>query len=120
MPRVALVQVRAESSYGRFEAAGPPLGLLSLVSYARQERPGRDDFRVWDCHFFDLLALARKVVSYEPDLVGLSAANMIADATRAFVSALRQAGLTSPLVIGGPLATSNPDWCLALDGVHQY
>ena len=118
MARVALIQVRATGSYGRLEAAGPPLGLLSLASYARLHRPGRDEIRVWDAHFADYGTLAREVAAFAPALVGLSAANMLAGATRALAAELVRAGLRCPSVVGGPLATSFPDWCLTLDGVQ--
>jgi tRNA A37 methylthiotransferase MiaB len=90
---------------------------MSLAAYGRQERPGRDTYRIWDLHFHTVAGAVREIAALEPDLVGISSLNVAHEQVGALVQALRASGCGARVIMGGPYATSYPDQCLSLPGV---
>ena len=104
MPRVALVfpYFRTRSLT---EMLFPPLGIATL---AGQLRKLGVESRVFDATFATFEALRADLVSYEPDIVGISAMVSLTGNTLRVAEMVRSSLPSSLLVAGGPLPTVFP------------
>jgi anaerobic magnesium-protoporphyrin IX monomethyl ester cyclase len=104
MSRVALVfpyfRTRAPT-----ELLFPPLGVAALSA---QLHANGIDARVFDCTFLTPRTLRRELVSYRPDVVGLSVMVGLTAAAFRVATMVREALPESLLVAGGPLPTVFP------------
>jgi radical SAM superfamily enzyme YgiQ (UPF0313 family) len=103
--RVLLVRSAAQSAVS---AHFMPLGLLYLASALRQHRPGIE-LKLFDCFLGhpepeDALKAA---VGFRPDLIGISSFNVDAAVTHELAAAFKRALPDTPLVVGGPYASTS-------------
>jgi anaerobic magnesium-protoporphyrin IX monomethyl ester cyclase len=90
-----------------------PLGVMSIAAYLRQH--GLSDIRILDMRVHDLsVDQARdEIAAYQPDIVGLTALSLEAQAAHAVLAAARQACPGCVTVMGGPYPTATPELALA-------
>lgn len=104
--------VKSRSVATKNAGGTPPLGLLYLASFLRErQRVG--------VHVLDLLfhsnpeeAVRRAVLELEPAVVGISALTAEAFMAHRVAAIVKAARPDTPVVIGGPHATSDPDTVL--------
>ncbi|MCB1152632.1 B12-binding domain-containing radical SAM protein [bacterium] len=109
MARVLLIKTRAWSMKKFGTGACPPLGLLSLISYARQERPGRHEFRLIDerVHTPTAGEYGALVAEFDPDLIGLSVLSSDVKRMGEVSRLFRHLCPHIPIVVGGPHASAH-------------
>ena len=87
----------------------PPLGLLALMSYVNREMRGRVDGKILksriDFDSFD--ELVDQVKRFKPDLIGFRAMTFYRAFFHDAVAALRDSGIDTPVVVGGPYPTAS-------------
>ncbi|MCB1155177.1 B12-binding domain-containing radical SAM protein, partial [bacterium] len=109
MARVLLIKTRAGNMKKFGTGAAPPLGLLSLISFARQERPGRHEFRLIDerVHLPTNNEYASILAEFAPDLIGLSVLSSDAQRLHATTALFARLCPQTPVLIGGPHASAH-------------
>lgn len=89
--------------------APPPIGLMYLVGYLRQRRPGKDIVTILDAR--SELSSDEKVVETirksQPDLTGITAFSMEAEAAHRYTALVKKHAPDCVTVIGGPYGTSD-------------
>jgi radical SAM superfamily enzyme YgiQ (UPF0313 family) len=91
---------------------------LSLAAWARRERPGRHQFRLFDTYFLKPGGLAEVLRAFDPKVVALSALTTSAQHIPPVVAQIRQAlGDNVWVLLGGPHATAYPEEALAIPGL---
>ena len=92
-----------------------PLGILSLASYLRLR--GLTDIRIVDMRAHTprvSLDQARAAISaYQPDIVGITALSLEADAAHQALAMVRQLFPQCVTIMGGPYPTATPELALA-------
>ncbi len=92
-----------------YNVSEPPLGLIYLMTYAKQELGDRIDGRIYksgeDFDSFD--ELKQLVEAYDPELVGIRSLTFYKEFFHETVSYLRQWGVEAPIIAGGPYASSD-------------
>ena len=105
MPRVALVfpyfRTRAPT-----EMLFPPLGAAALLA---QLNLRRIEARVFDCTFQTFTRIARSLIAYQPDIVGLSSMILLNQNTFRFAQLIHEHLPDALLVVGGPMPTLYPE-----------
>ncbi|MGE5339998.1 MAG: amino acid adenylation domain-containing protein, partial [Candidatus Omnitrophota bacterium] len=91
-----------------------PLGLISLLTYIRQEFGDRIVGRIYKSgvDFDSYEELHALLESYHPDVIGIRTLTLFKEFFHETVSFLRQWGITAPIIAGGPYATSDYDTIL--------
>lgn len=105
MPKVALVfpyfRTRAST-----EMLFPPLGLANLSAQLKQRGV---DTRIFDCTFRTFSRVAKDLLAYRPDIVGISSMILLSRNTFRFAELLRERLPQALLVVGGPMPTLYPE-----------
>jgi len=86
-----------------------PLGLISLLTYLKQEMGDRVSGRMYKSgnDFDDFAALKELVLAFEPHLIAVRTLTFYKEFFHETVSMLRQWGIQVPIIAGGPYATSD-------------
>jgi anaerobic magnesium-protoporphyrin IX monomethyl ester cyclase len=105
MPKVALIfpYFRTKSST---EMLFPPLGAASLSA---QLSLHRIENRIFDCTFQTFDKVAKELLAYQPDIVGISSMIMLSRDTFRFAELVREHLPEALLVVGGPMPTLYPE-----------
>jgi anaerobic magnesium-protoporphyrin IX monomethyl ester cyclase len=105
MPKVALIfpYFRTKSST---EMLFPPLGAASLSAQLKQRRI---ETRVFDCTFQTFARVAKDLLTYHPDIVGISSMILLSRNTFRFAELVRKSLPEALLVVGGPMPTLYPE-----------
>ncbi|MFZ0534653.1 MAG: radical SAM protein [Anaerolineales bacterium] len=105
MPKVALVfpYFRTKSST---EMLFPPLGAACLSA---QLKLRHIETRIFDCTFKTFRRVAKDLLAYHPDIVGLSSMILLSRNTFRFAELVREHLPEALLVVGGPMPTLYPD-----------
>lgn len=105
MPKVALIfpYFRTKSST---EMLFPPLGAASLLAQLNQRHI---ETRIFDCTFQTFSRVAKELVAYRPDIVGISSMILLSRNTFRFAELVRDHLPESLLVVGGPMPTLYPE-----------
>lgn len=116
MSRVALIypyfRTRSQN-----EILFPPLGSASLAS--QFQRLGIET-KIFDCTFDTFEDIQKKIISYQPDLVGIYSMVTLSRNTFRLAEMVRTSLPNSLLVAGGPLPTLYPErYCEAFDVVFR-
>jgi radical SAM superfamily enzyme YgiQ (UPF0313 family) len=95
-----------------------PLGIMHIAASLRQHRPG-DEVMVLDAAVSLEAAgdLARVLDTFGPDLVGLSSLGYEEPLLERMASTAKRWNPDMPVVVGGPLATGDPERVLTVPGV---
>ncbi len=105
MPRVALVfpyfRTRAPT-----EMLFPPLGAAALLAQLKQRQI---EARIFDCTFQTFSRIAKGLLAYQPDIVGLSSMILLNQSTFRFAELVRERLPGALLVAGGPMPTLYPE-----------
>ncbi|MCX5758507.1 MAG: radical SAM protein [Candidatus Hydrogenedentes bacterium] len=107
MKRFKLLLVSLGHRTISFPFTTPPMGVLSLAAYIRQQFPGAEirvvDQRVLNCSVDELL---RHVVEFEPDVTGFSCLTSFAYLLGPLTRKVRESLPETLQVIGGPHASA--------------
>jgi anaerobic magnesium-protoporphyrin IX monomethyl ester cyclase len=108
MARCLFIKVRMPDISRVAIAASPPLGLLYLAAYSRQQRPGKDEFRLVDERIHPLTDAdyAEIIRTWKPDLIGLSILTTEAQRWKELARTLKGLSPATPIFVGGPHATA--------------
>ncbi len=119
MPRILLlgletVRRRREPTYG-----APPLGLLCLAAFAREKRPGKDDFVLVNEGIQKRTASqwSSLISNFKPDLFAISVLTTQARFLAQKVELLKKIAPNVPVVVGGPHATAFGESLLQTKGI---
>ena len=87
----------------------PPLGLLALMSYVNRKFEGEVTGKLLKSRldFDSFEELVEQVKEYNPDLIGFRAMTFYRAFFHDSVAALRDAGIGTPIVVGGPYPTAS-------------
>jgi radical SAM superfamily enzyme YgiQ (UPF0313 family) len=107
--------ITLEERYGSFASVGsqaPPLGLCYLA--ASTKKSGYTT-RIIDAPALglDLTQTVREILKSNAELIGLTASTVSIPRASELAKALKESGVTSPLIIGGPHVSSLPKETLA-------
>lgn len=105
MPKVALVfpYFRTKAST---EMLFPPLGLASLAAQLHL----RDiETRIFDCTFQDFSTVSKRLITYQPDIVGISSMILLSQNTFKFAELVRERLPEALIAVGGPMPTLYPE-----------
>jgi anaerobic magnesium-protoporphyrin IX monomethyl ester cyclase len=116
MSRVALIYPYFRT-HSQNEILFPPLGSASLAS--QLQRFGIQA-KIFDCTFETFEDIQKKIISYQPDIVGIYAMVTLSRNTFRLAEMVR-ANLPDPLLVaGGPLPTLYPErFCAVFDTVFR-
>ncbi|NOZ85733.1 MAG: B12-binding domain-containing radical SAM protein [Deltaproteobacteria bacterium] len=105
---VLMIKPRWSGEIGFMHPITPPLGLLYLAAFARQERPGSYVFKIVDERLDqpDLRQWNHILEEFTPDLIAISALNAEAGRTAYLTHLLKAKASHVPIVLGGPYPTS--------------
>jgi radical SAM superfamily enzyme YgiQ (UPF0313 family) len=105
MPKVALIfpYFRTKSST---EMLFPPLGIASLLAQLNRRHI---ETRIFDCTFQTFSRVAKELIAYQPDIVGISSMILLSRNTFRFAGKVRQCLPEALLVAGGPMPTLYPE-----------
>ena len=105
MPKVALVfpYFRTKAST---EMLFPPLGIACLSAQLKQRHI---ETRIFDCTFQTFNRVAKDLLAYHPDLVGISSMILLSHNTFRFAELVRKSLPEALLVVGGPMPTLYPE-----------
>jgi radical SAM superfamily enzyme YgiQ (UPF0313 family) len=90
-----------------------PLGLMSVAAYLRQR--GLGDVRIVDMrvHDMSLAQVQDEVSAYQPDVVGITALSLEAQAAHEVLAVARKVCPECVTLMGGPYPTATPELALA-------
>ena len=112
MSRVALIYPYFRTR-SQTEILLPPLGLATLAS--QLQRLGIET-KIFDCTFGTLEEIRKKIISYQPEVVGIYSMVTLSRNTFRIAEIIRAELPDSLLVAGGPLPTLYPErFCTAFD-----
>lgn len=105
MPKVALVfpYFRTKAST---EMLFPPLGAACLSAQLKQRHI---ETRIFDCTFQTFNRVAKDLLAYHPDIVGISSMILLSRNTFRFAELVRKRLPEALLVVGGPMPTLYPE-----------
>ena len=119
--RIALVRARKRNACALGQGIGPPLGLMSIASYARNIFEGAIKIGIHDTYFFSIEETAKWLRRFAPHIVGISGVTAESDGIREIARLCRTLfGASVKVWVGGPHASSYPELCLkeyGADGV---
>lgn len=98
---------------GPFTLVMPPLGLLYLAAYLRERFPVEIQIIDQRLEYLSQEQLVRKIVSFEPDIVGLGYMTPFAAITPGIVRAIREKRPDAFIVLGGPHVSAVRETALA-------
>jgi anaerobic magnesium-protoporphyrin IX monomethyl ester cyclase len=116
MPKVALIfpYFRTKSST---EMLFPPLGVASLSAQLNERQI---ETRIFDCTFQTFSKVAKDLLAYHPDIVGISSMILLSRNTFRFAELVQAHLPETLLVVGGPMPTLYPErYCGAFDLVFR-
>ena len=107
-----IVLIRSGPPAAKIEMLNPPLGLLYIGAVIRKSgyRPHVIDLKVE--HLTDQ-ALVERISRIDPEAIGLSAFTPDARSMHRTAQAIRTAFPKTPIIVGGPYPTSDPESALA-------
>jgi len=123
----AILMIKTSKTKLPDKARSPPLGILSLIAYLREHRPGKDQFRLLDLRTksdYDQ-ALAAVTRDFQPDIIGFSSLTIEADNLHDLAALCKKLFPASIVIAGGPhpssfgpqvVADRNIDYVLAGEG----
>lgn len=87
----------------------PPLGLMTLNSYVNRAMPGQVSSRIIKSRidFDSYEELVKLVRDRKPDLIGIRAMTFYKGFFHDSIAELRKAGVTTPIIAGGPYPTAS-------------
>jgi amino acid adenylation domain-containing protein len=102
-----------------YDVVEPPLGLMQLLTYARQEHPGKIEGKIAKSRidFDDYQSLRRLIDDFSPHVIGVRTLTFYKDFFHRSVSLIRQWGFEGVIVAGGPYATSDYNGALENVGI---
>lgn len=103
--RVALIYPTIKEGIG---GCSPPYALLGLATVLRDAGVAVHLFDI-DAYAGELVALVRAVIAYDPSLIGFPVFYNTYDDVDGVLRQIRAAGLTCPVVLGGPEATADAE-----------
>lgn len=105
MSKVALIfpYFRTKSST---EMLFPPLGAASLSAQLNQRHI---ENRIVDCTFQTFTRMAKDLLAYQPDIVGISSMILLSRNTFRFAELVRERLPEALLIVGGPMPTLYPE-----------
>jgi radical SAM superfamily enzyme YgiQ (UPF0313 family) len=105
MPKVALLfpHFRTKAST---EMLFPPLGLASLAAQLNQRHI---EIRIFDCTFSAFSQVAKDLLAYHPEIVGISSMILLSRNTFRFAELIHQRLPEALVVVGGPMPTLYPE-----------
>ncbi len=105
MPKIALIfpYFRTRSAT---EMLFPPLGLANLAAQLKKRQL---ETRIFDCTFQTYSQVAKDLLAYQPDLVGISSMILLSRNTFRFARLVREKLTSALLVAGGPMPTLYPE-----------
>ena len=111
-PPTSLDQLYGEWDLSPLDTYTPPLGLMHIASYIREHghEPRILDLQLNRLTIEEAVQQAR---DFDPGVVGLSAMTINCVNASTIADAIRQAGCTAPIVLGGAHATAVPTSTLA-------
>lgn len=91
-----------------------PLGLMTLLTYLNHTFGSRIDGRIFKSgvDFDNFAGLKKRVVAFQPELIGIRSLTYYKEFFHQTLSLLRQWGITAPIISGGPYATSDHTFVL--------
>lgn len=97
-----------------YKVSEQPLGMLYLMTYLKREFGDIIDGRIYKSgvDFNSYEELKQLVNAFKPDLIGLRTLTYFKDFLHKAVAFLRMWGLTVPIIVGGPYASSDYDTLL--------
>ena len=106
MARILLI--KSGNLTTRSKGITPPLGLMYIASYIKQER--NDEVRILDIRLYKepLKEVYNIIHEFQPDLIGIGALTLEAPAMYQIAHFIKQV-TDAPVVAGGPHATSVPE-----------
>jgi anaerobic magnesium-protoporphyrin IX monomethyl ester cyclase len=84
----------------------PPLGAASLLAQLNQRHI---ETRIFDCTFQTFTGVAKNLIAYQPDIVGISSMILLSRNTFRFAELVRECLPEALLVVGGPMPTLYPE-----------
>ena len=110
MPKVALIfpYFRTKAST---EMLFPPLGIASLSAQLSQRHI---ETRLFDCTFQTFDRVAKDLLAYQPDIIGISSMILLSRNTFRFAELVRRKLPGTLLVAGGPMPTLYPERYIGL------
>jgi len=84
----------------------PPLGAAALLAQLKQRQI---EARIFDCTFQTFSRIAKGLLAYQPDIVGLSSMILLNQSTFRFAELVRERLPGALLVAGGPMPTLYPE-----------
>jgi radical SAM superfamily enzyme YgiQ (UPF0313 family) len=105
MPKVALIfpYFRTKSST---EMLFPPMGLACLAAQLQQRNI---ETRIFDCTFQKYSIVKKELITYQPDIVGISSMILLSRNTFRFARLVREHLPESLIIAGGPMPTLYPE-----------
>lgn len=92
-----------------FEIAEPPLGLMYLLTYLNRQLGNKVDGKIAKSRFdFDSYdELKQIIMQFNPDVIGIRTLSCYKDFFHKIISLIRQWRINTPVITGGPYATSD-------------
>jgi amino acid adenylation domain-containing protein len=92
-----------------YDVVDPPLGLMYLMTYLNQKFEGSILGKIQTSRVdFDSFNELKNIVNdFKPDIIGIRTLNCFKDFFHLTVSLLRHWGIDTPIIAGGPYASSN-------------
>jgi anaerobic magnesium-protoporphyrin IX monomethyl ester cyclase len=106
MPRVALVFPYFRTHVPT-EMLFPPLGAAALLA---QLNLRQIEARIFDCTFQTFTRVARNLLAYQPDIVGLSSMILLNQNTFRFAELVHEHLPDALMIAGGPMPTLYPEY----------
>jgi radical SAM superfamily enzyme YgiQ (UPF0313 family) len=95
----------------------PPLGLMYLAAYLEKHSTHRAEIIDTEIDGLDVPALTNRLLREKPGAVGFYTTSFNIHLVHATVLALKRAGVTAPVILGGPHVDLFPEETAALEGV---
>lgn len=108
--KVLLVNAPPLMTFGITGQIYPPLGILYLVSYAREKRKDFE-FKAIDGYKGNNQKLVSKIIEYAPDILGVSFTTQAATGAYKLINEVKQRNPKVCIVTGGPHTTTIPEDC---------
>lgn len=87
----------------------PPYGLLALLTYVNRELEGQVEGKVTKSRidFDNFQELLKLITEFNPDIIGIRAMTFYMGIFHESIGYLRENGITTPIIVGGPYPTAS-------------
>lgn len=109
--KILLVNAPPLKSFGITGQIYPPLGILYLASYVREERKDCE-FKAIDGYRENSQKLVSQIIEYAPDILGVSFTTQAATGAYKLINEVKQINPKIFIVTGGPHTSTLPRDCL--------